>query len=150
MSKTNRFIVQVNRTIDCFTMVRRDFHWWRKRNVVISHFDLDFAEIQVQLSSLSDVLEQIKSNSTTNPSISSRSNVKVIDGRMKRMLQLFSFHRMEVKQVEVIHHPPVSAVSIPLVYSMLNVKIIMKCRRKVRIDRDKDVFIFVFLRFSFW
>jgi len=34
----------------------------------------DFADIQVQLSSLSDILEQIKTNSTANPSVSSRSN----------------------------------------------------------------------------
>jgi hypothetical protein len=38
-------------------------------------FFLDFADIQVQLSSLSDILEQIKTNTTT-PSVSSKSIVE--------------------------------------------------------------------------
>lgn len=45
----------------------------RKENNYL--FDLDFADIQVQLSSLSDILEQIKTNTTTS-SVSSRSIVK--------------------------------------------------------------------------
>jgi hypothetical protein len=45
--------------------------------VNVRKFYLDFADIQIQLSSLSDILEQIKTNTTTS-SISSRSIVRIL------------------------------------------------------------------------
>ena len=54
--------------------------WSRLRNDS-SFSKLDFADIQVQLSGLSDILEQIKTNATTTTtttaSVSSRSNVNI-------------------------------------------------------------------------
>lgn len=50
---------------------------WSRQSDDSSFSKLDFADIQVQLSSLSDILEQIKTNATTTTtaSVSSRSNV---------------------------------------------------------------------------
>lgn len=96
------------------------------RLISILVFHLDFADIQVQLSSLSDILEQIKTTS----SISSRSNVR--DLVLVSLMLIGDFRMVERRRVEVIHLQRVLVVLIHSLHSMLNDKIILKCRKKVR------------------
>jgi len=59
------------------TAVFRVSHF-NSTGIALTNFYLDFADIQIQLSSLSDILEQIKTNTTTTTSsVSSKSIVKI-------------------------------------------------------------------------
>jgi hypothetical protein len=58
------------------TAVFRVSHF-NSTGIALTNFYLDFADIQIQLSSLSDILEQIKTNTTTTSSVSSKSIVKI-------------------------------------------------------------------------
>ena len=73
MTQLNHLLTIPSRQlIDCFTTV---ISYWENKRIFID-FKIDFADIQVQLSSLSDILEHIKTNATTTgSSVSSRSIV---------------------------------------------------------------------------
>lgn len=102
-------------------------------------FRSDFADIQLQLSGLSDILEQIKINSAATPSISSRSMVICLS-RWKFMVSFnvdFSF-RMESKIVVDTRRQQASAVRTHWIFSTCNDKIIMILRRKVRMKNKAN------------